>query len=178
MTGVPPRHAHKQIPSKQRSQPWPHFPQFLLSDRRFTQALAQSDRPALHSNTHWPLSQLAVPPAAAHAFPHAPQLATSFRRSTQAALYVVWPAHCFVQMPDTHAALAGHFFPHAPQSSGLDVRLMQLPPQFESGALHVMPHFAAAQVAAPPGAPGHTVLHLPQWLGSESSAKQAFPHGE
>jgi hypothetical protein len=114
--------------------------------------------------------------AAEHALPQAPQFVALVIVSTQLAPHIV-PMHPAAQtgapFPLLQIGVAPpHAVVHAPQCiesvSAVSQPLLASPSQSPHDASHVKPHTPAEHVATEAcAAAGHSVVHAPQWCGSD-----------
>jgi hypothetical protein len=170
---------------------FPHAPQWLalvpvFTSQPFVASPSQSAKPAAQVIRHTPITHegAALGPAA-QAFPQRPQSVASDCKSTQVIPHRV----CAIPQPDTqrdtppiveHSGVApAHTFPHAPQLAVPSREASQpfalFPSQSAKPARQRRVHADITHAGAALGAPGHTVPHEPQRIGSSVTLKQLPP---
>ncbi len=98
-----------------------------------------------------------------HTLPHVPQLDGSLCVLTQTLLHAVWPAEHGWHMKFEQIDVEPHGVAQFPQCVGSDWTFTQIPLQRACPAGHCGPHIPLVHVWPAP----QTVLHVPQWLGSD-----------
>ncbi len=140
-----------------------HPPQLALS-------VFSSTHPVPHAD--WPAGQAHAPPEHAwpegHSFPQAPQLSASVIVSMHSPPQNVWPAVGHTHAPATHAAASPQDAPQAPQFAPSFCSFTQAPLQSVSPDAHCVPHAESEQTPLPPGPPGQTLPHWPQFVGLDA----------